>query len=63
MPDAEELARFFHETYEALAPEFGYETRRETAVPWNQVPELNRRLMLAVAKKVLERYPQLRTDA
>lgn len=49
-PDAdEELARAFHEAYERLAPSFGYETRKESSVPWEQVPENNRRLMTAVA--------------
>ena len=44
---AEDLARAFHETYERLAPEFGYETRRESAVPWEDVPENNKNLMIA----------------
>lgn len=35
---ASELARLFHETYERLAPEFGYKTRKESAVPWKDVP-------------------------
>lgn len=43
----DELAQRFHEAYERLAPSFGYETRRESAVPWAQVPENNRRLMTA----------------
>jgi hypothetical protein len=50
---ARRLAQFFHETYERLAPEFGYETRTESAVPWEQVPENNRALMEAVAAEVL----------
>lgn len=29
----EALAHFFHDRYEALAPEYGYETRRESSVP------------------------------
>jgi hypothetical protein len=55
-PNAEEVAKFFHETYEKLAPEFGYETRKESAVPWEEVPEKNRRLMVAVAAIVIGRY-------
>jgi hypothetical protein len=47
-PTAEELARAFHETYERLAPAYSYETRRESAVPWEQVPENNKQLMIAV---------------
>lgn len=50
---AEVLARRFHEAYERLAPDFGYETRPESAVPWEQVPEANRRLMIAVVKEVM----------
>jgi hypothetical protein len=50
---AEELAQFFHETYERLAPEFQYETREESAVPWDEVPADNKRLMIAVAGEVL----------
>jgi hypothetical protein len=49
-----EVARAFHEAYEDLAPSFGYETRRESAVPWEDVPEQNRRLMEAVAARLLE---------
>lgn len=46
---SEQLARLFHETYERLAPSFGYSTRKGTAVPWAEVPEKNKRLMIAVA--------------
>lgn len=52
----EALARFFHEEYERLAPEHGYETRKESAVPWVEVPEPNRKLMVAVADSVLQRF-------
>lgn len=52
---AEELARAFHEAYERLAPQFGYETRPESAVSWENVPESNRSLMIAVAGEVLDR--------
>jgi hypothetical protein len=50
---AEKLARTFHETYERLAPSFGYETRTDSAVPWHLVPTQNRNLMIAVAAEVL----------
>jgi hypothetical protein len=50
---AETLACLFHETYERLAPSFGYETREDSAVPWDQVPDTNRKLMVAVAEGVL----------
>lgn len=48
----ESLARLFHETYERLAPSFGYETREASAVPWEDVPEPNKSLMVAVAGEV-----------
>lgn len=53
MIDAEDLARRFHETYERLAPAYNYKTRVESAVPWDDVPEDNRSLMIAVAAEVL----------
>ncbi len=49
----EALARAFHETYERLAPSYGYETRRASAVPWEQVPENNKQLMIAVCEELL----------
>ena len=52
MMDAESVARQFHEAYERLAPSFGYETRKASALPWEQIPENNRRLMIAVASEV-----------
>jgi len=50
----EELAQQFHRWYEILAPQFGYDTRKESAVPWEQVPEKNRDLMISVALHVIE---------
>jgi hypothetical protein len=51
---AEELARLFHEAYERLAPGHGYQTRPESAVPWEEVPEGNRDLMVATAAAIIE---------
>jgi hypothetical protein len=51
--DPEELAKFFHTTYETLAPDFSYTTRKASAVPWEQVPEDNRKLMVATAQRVI----------
>lgn len=48
------MAKRFHEHYEYLAPLYGYETRKESAVPWERVPESNRILMIAVAAKVMD---------
>jgi hypothetical protein len=45
---AEQIARAFHETYERLAPDFGYKTREASAKPWSEVPQQNKSLMIAV---------------
>lgn len=50
MVDAEALAWQFHETYERLAPSFGYETRKETKAFDPDSP--NGRLMIAVCQEV-----------
>lgn len=50
---AQYVAVCFHSHYERLAPDFGYVTRPDSAVPWSQVPEQNRRLMVAVAGHVI----------
>jgi hypothetical protein len=47
----EALARLFHDTYERLAPDFGYETRPETRAFDPTTP--NGRLMVAVCAQVL----------
>lgn len=54
---AEALAQRFHETYERLAPEYGYETRAMSAVPWDAVPERNKRLMIAVCEELGQQRP------
>lgn len=62
MPTPEELARFFHETYERLAPDYSYKTRKASAVPWSDVPRNNKRLMIAVSREVLKRLRDGGTD-
>lgn len=57
--DPEELAILFHESYERLAPQFGYETRPESARAWMDVPEPNKSLMIAVAKEVIARLDEI----
>ena len=49
---SEELAKKFHEAYERLAPEHYYETRKASAVPWENVPATNKALMIAVCSEV-----------
>lgn len=46
-------ARCFHRAYEDLAPEHGYKTRDDSAVPFDKVPEPNRSLMVRTAGGVL----------
>lgn len=46
-----EVARLFHDTYESLAPTFGYETREETRQFDPESP--NGALMIAVVRRVL----------
>jgi hypothetical protein len=53
MPRAEAVARWFHETYETLAPKYSYKTRKQSAVPWDEVPEKNRALMVATCHVLL----------
>jgi hypothetical protein len=56
MIDPETLARYFHDEYERMAPTFNYQTRPASAVPWDDVPENNRRLMMAVCASVLLKF-------
>jgi hypothetical protein len=53
MTPAERIASAFHAAYEALAPSAGYETRKESAVPWTEVPAANRALMIATVEALL----------
>lgn len=54
IPIEESIAIHFHEAYERLAPSFGYETRKESAVRWEDVPENNRKLMIATVADLME---------
>ncbi len=54
VPTPEEMAQRFHEVYERLAPDFGYETREESCTEWEDVPENNRKLMIATCEEVRE---------
>jgi hypothetical protein len=53
MDPAELIAGIFHATYETLAPEHGYTAREATCVDWQDVPEPNRSLMIAVVRNML----------
>ena len=56
--DPESIARRFHDAYERLAPHYGYETRAESAVPWDDVPAQNRALMVATVRAALSPPPE-----
>lgn len=55
-PDVKRLALLFHDTYERLAPKYGYETRPETRKFKASSP--NGKLMLAVAAEILPKVPK-----
>ncbi len=50
--NANDLAILFHETYERLAPQYGYETRRETRAFDLESP--NGKLMVAVCREIID---------
>lgn len=52
---AQEIARAFHETYERRAPAYGYKTREESAVPWEELHPRNKSLMVSTVHDLLER--------
>jgi hypothetical protein len=54
MSNYERIARAFHGVYETLAPEYGYESRPESRVPWADVPEKNRALMIGTVRRLVE---------
>lgn len=49
---AEALAKRFHDAYEALAPSHNWQTQERSRKPWDEVPEENRKLMVATVKRV-----------
>lgn len=51
---AELIAKTFHANYEAIAPQFGYETRESSAVEWENVPDQNKQLMIATVMRTFE---------
>lgn len=50
------LAKKFHDAYERLAPQFGYETRPDTKVYAPDTP--NGRLMVAVCAEVMNEFTE-----
>ena len=58
----EDIARRFHDAYEYLAPQFGYSTRPESRVAWDELPQNLRDLMIAVVRNVLIEQPAADAD-
>lgn len=58
------LVRAFHAAYEDLAPDWNYETKLETRVPFDELPDDNKGLMLAVGMRVWhqEVAPRIRRE-
>lgn len=46
-----DIAEAFHDSYERLAPEFD----AAAGVPWQELPEINKKRMIATAKDLLDR--------
>lgn len=53
-PQAERIARAFHETYERLAPTHGWQTQERSRRAWDDVPDENKSLMIAVARALID---------
>lgn len=49
------IAREFHDAYERLAPQFGWNTQQVSKTVWEALPENQRRLMVATVAELLER--------
>jgi hypothetical protein len=49
----ESIARAFHDSYEKQADEHGWKPQDKTRVAWEDLPEQNRSLMIAVVRELL----------
>lgn len=56
-----EMATLFHETYERLAPSFGFKTRYNTRV--FEPVSRNGKLMIAVCKEILDKLDKEQKDS
>jgi hypothetical protein len=53
LPGYGEIAVMFHDYYEKIAKEVGWKTQDGCGVPFNNLPDKNKQVMLKVADKVL----------
>ena len=54
--DKRELAEWLHNEYEEIAVEVGWETQDGTSVPFDELPEDNKQVMLKLADRLLTLY-------
>lgn len=54
--DRQELAEWLHNEYEDIAVEVGWETQDGTSVPFDELPDDNKQVMLKLADRLLTVY-------
>ncbi len=52
----EAAAKAGHDTYERLAPDYGYETRPESRIKWDDLPQAHRNLMVVAYTAGVDAY-------
>jgi hypothetical protein len=50
----EAIAKRFHDEYERLAPQYRYDTRRESRVPWESLTPTHQALMTATVEAIFD---------
>lgn len=50
----EGIAKLFHDRYEYLAPNYGWKTQEQSAVPWDELPENQKDLMVHVVANLID---------
>jgi len=50
---AEELAEWFHDNYEEVSLKQGWKTQANCQVPFNDLPERNKKTMIEVCQRLL----------
>jgi len=56
MDAIERAAKAAHDKYEEYAPMVGYETKKESRVPWEDLPEHHQHLMCVSTKAAIRAY-------
>ena len=55
MENAEKLAIWMHEQYEEISKQVKWETQKKCRVEFKDLPEENRKVMIALAKRLLKK--------